>query len=98
MGLGPLFKDEVGAGEWDNGDPLRKQSIGMAVIHYVAESGLFGADMLALLLEKRPHDINLPNMYGETPLSLALGQNRYDSEQVAFLLAHGADLQACPTK
>ncbi|KAK7960476.1 hypothetical protein PG988_011690 [Apiospora saccharicola] len=98
MGLGPLFKDEVGAGEWDNGDPLRNQSIGAAVIHYVAESGLFGTDMLALILEKRPQDINLPNMYGETPLSLALGQDRYASEQIAFLLAHGADPRACPTK
>ncbi|KAK8015997.1 hypothetical protein PG991_008885 [Apiospora marii] len=96
MGLGPLFKEEVGAGEWDRFDPLRNQSIGMAVIHYVAESGLFGADMLASILEKRPQDINLPNMYGETPLSLALGQNRYDSEQVAFLLTRGADAQACP--
>lgn len=78
MGLGPLLKDEVGAGAWDRGDPLRIQSVGMAVIHYMAESGLFGADMLAAVLEKRPQDINLPNMYGETPLSLALGQDRYD--------------------
>ncbi|KAK7937355.1 uncharacterized protein PG986_014223 [Apiospora aurea] len=99
IGLGPLSKEEAAVDEHRSEDPLREQSIGMVAIHYASEaSERFTADILASILEKRPQDINLPNRYGETPLSLALGPGRYNTEQVAFLLANGADPKACPTE
>ncbi|KAK8091615.1 hypothetical protein PG997_001976 [Apiospora hydei] len=81
IGLGPLREEDVGVDDWDVKDPVRGQNVGMAAIHYAAEaSQVFTADILASILEKRPQDINLPNRYDETPLSLALGPGRYASE------------------
>lgn len=101
IGLDPIYAEEV------DGDPYpfsyQKHSFGMSAVHLAAARERLPIDILASVLEKRPQDINRPSESGGTPLALAFKDSYYNSthhtsEQVALLLAKGADPQACPTE
>lgn len=63
------------------------------VLHQAAESGT--QDILTYVLEGQLHlqgvDINLPDIWDETPLHVAAGRS---SKSAALLLDHGADINA----
>ncbi|KAK8076077.1 hypothetical protein PG994_003349 [Apiospora phragmitis] len=85
IGLGPLQEGE-------------SREVGMSALHLIAGSNALPLDLLSLVLDKRPQDINVASKINRhTPLSMALKLG-YDSEKVAWLLAHGADPQACSVR
>ncbi|KAK7909213.1 hypothetical protein PG985_015091 [Apiospora marii] len=102
IGLDPISAEEVD--EDPNPFSYDKRCFGMSAVHYVAAMEQLPIDILASVLKKRPQDINRPSESGNiTPLAMALGDSyytdhRHDSEQVSFLLANGADPEACPTE
>ncbi|KAK7937347.1 uncharacterized protein PG986_014215 [Apiospora aurea] len=94
IGLDPIQEGEFEPQErWYI--PPKMEGLGMSPIHHIAGSDALPLDLLSKLLDKRPQDINLVSVpTGHTPLSVALKLG-YESEKVAFLLAHGADPAAC---
>ncbi|KAK8022666.1 hypothetical protein PG993_013433 [Apiospora rasikravindrae] len=94
IGLDPIQEGEFEPPErWYK--PAKMEEQGMSVIHHLAGSDALPLDLLSKVLNRRPQDINLVSVpTGHTPLSVALKLG-YESEKLAFLLAHGADPAAC---
>ncbi|ETS79426.1 hypothetical protein PFICI_09279 [Pestalotiopsis fici W106-1] len=67
---------------------------GRCFLHYAAGSTDIDAELLALAIQKRPHDIDVVDAKGLTPLELALGY-RCIPEKVKLLLRSGANPALC---
>lgn len=87
-----LNKDEEEAREYikNNEIDINKQTIdGSSYLHCAVEANLLS--MVELLLDMGA-DINIQDVYGKTPVMLALGRDRTEGKQIVqYLLDRGAD-------
>ncbi len=90
--IGAIIRNDITAVKQllDSGTDINKQDgAGFTALHFAAQENNFG---IAKLLIERGADLEIRDVYGNTPLIRAVSSSKGKGEIIDLLLQHGADM------